>query len=197
MIIKRIFDIICAILGLILLSPFFIIIIILIKATSKGSVFFKQRRVGLKHKIFLIYKFRTMYMNSPGGLLTIGQDERITPIGKFLRRYKLDELPQLINVLLGEMSLVGPRPEVEKYVELYPKDVRDIVLSVKPGITEWASIKMIDENKMLADCQNAEDYYIHVILPQKLEYAVQYVQQHNFFIDILIILYTLKKVIIR
>ncbi|MCX8514437.1 MAG: hypothetical protein RL017_772 [Pseudomonadota bacterium] len=197
MIIKRIFDILCAIVGLIFLSPLFFLIIILIKATSKGSILFKQRRVGLRHKIFLIYKFRTMYMNVPGGLLTIGQDHRITPIGKFLRQYKLDELPQLINVLLGDMSLVGPRPEVEKYVALYPQQVRDLVLSVRPGITEWASIKMIDENQMLATITNAEDYYINVILPQKLEYAMQYARRHNFFIDILIILYTLKKVVIR
>ena len=149
--IKRSFDIICALCGLIILSPVLLLIIVLTKLTSTGPVFFRQTRVGQYEKLFQIHKFRTMIVNAEasGLKITVGRDPRITSIGHFLRKTKLDELPQLIDVLMGTMSLVGPRPEVPEYVQYYTNEVKAIVLSVRPGITDWASIKMIDENGSL------------------------------------------------
>ena len=156
---------------------------------------FKQSRVGLNGKPFDIWKFRTMVVNSENILITVINDPRLTKIGKILRKYKLDELPQLINVIKGDMSIVGPRPEVAKYVALYPLDVKNIVLSVRPGITEWAAIYMINESEMLAKSYNPEETYIQQILPIKLKYSLQYIENQSLFLDIKIIVVTFMKII--
>lgn len=199
MLAKRIFDIIVSLFGLIILAPVFLLIAIIIKITSSGPVFFRQVRVGRHAHNFSIHKFRTMVNNAEniGPHITIGEDKRITFIGKFLRKTKLDELPQLIDVLKGDMSLVGPRPEVPGYVLTYPSEIKDIVLSVRPGITDWASIKMIDENLLLAKAADPVYTYQHEILPQKLDYAVKYVKTRNFIQDLIIIFATLGKIIFR
>lgn len=196
---KRIFDIVFSALGLIILMPVFIIVGIVIKLTSSGGVFFRQTRVGQYGIPFSIHKFRTMVTDaeSKGLKITVGADNRITAIGRVLRKTKLDELPQLIDVLLGDMSFVGPRPEVPEYVAVYPDNIRQKILSIRPGITDRASIEMIDENEILAKSNNPEHAYINEILPIKLNYAVDYVDNYSFFEDIKIILETLKKIIIR
>jgi lipopolysaccharide/colanic/teichoic acid biosynthesis glycosyltransferase len=167
--VKRLLDILIAALGLLLFLPFLIIISLIIFTTSKGPALFKQIRVGRYNKDFKLYKFRTMYPNADKeGLLTLGdRDTRITPIGAFLRKFKLDELPQLINVLKGEMSLVGPRPEVRKYVNLYTAEQLK-VLDLKPGITDMASIKYVNENIILAQYDDPEQAYINHIMPDKI-----------------------------
>ena len=160
--------------------------------------FFRQSRVGLRGKIFQIHKLRTMYVNSENiGRITIGNDRRITNFGKFLRRYKIDELPQLIDVLSGSMSIVGPRPEIEEYVDTYPKDIKKKILSVKPGITDYASITMIDESLLLANYSNPQEAYAKSVLPKKLELSTKYVENNNIFLDIKIILLTLQKIILK
>lgn len=196
---KRIFDIVLSALGLIILMPVFIIICVVIKLTSSGGVFFRQIRVGQYGIPFSIHKFRTMVTDaeSKGLKITVGADNRITAIGRVLRKTKLDELPQLIDVLLGDMSFVGPRPEVPEYVAVYPNNIKQKILSIRPGITDWASIEMIDENEILAKSNNPEQTYINEILPIKLNYAVEYIDNYSFFEDIKIILETLKKIIIR
>ncbi len=195
MFVKRLFDIVFALFGLILLTPIFILIAIIIKFTSKGPVFFKQERVGLNGKVFKIYKFRTMVENAEtmGLKITVSDDVRITKIGKFLRKTKIDELPQLINVLIGEMSLVGPRPEVIEYVDLYPENIRKVILSVKPGITDWASINMINENELLAKEIDVHKAYVEKILPIKLDFAFFYINHRSFYQDIKILWLTLVK----
>lgn len=197
--IKRVFDIICALCGLIVLSPVLLLIIVLIKLTSTGPVFFRQTRVGQYEKLFQIHKFRTMIVNAEasGLKITVGRDPRITSIGHFLRKTKLDELPQLIDVLMGAMSLVGPRPEVPEYVQYYTNEVKAIVLSVRPGITDWASIKMIDENDILARASDPQQAYIQQILPEKLAYAVRYVQTRSLRLDVYLILLTISKIFTR
>lgn len=197
--IKRSFDIICALCGLIILSPVLLLIIVLIKLTSTGPVFFRQTRVGQYEKLFQIHKFRTMIVNAEasGLKITVGRDPRITSIGHFLRKTKLDELPQLIDVLMGTMSLVGPRPEVPEYVQYYTNEVKAIVLSVRPGITDWASIKMIDENDILARASDPQQAYIQQILPEKLAYAVRYVQTRSLRLDVYLILLTISKIFTR
>ncbi|MBX9866230.1 MAG: sugar transferase [Burkholderiales bacterium] len=197
--IKRVFDIICALCGLIVLSPVLFLIIVLIKLTSAGPVFFRQTRVGQYEKLFQIHKFRTMIVNAEasGLKITVGRDPRITSIGHFLRKTKLDELPQLIDVLMGTMSLVGPRPEVPEYVQYYTNDIKGIVLSVRPGITDWASIKMIDENDILARASDPQQIYIQQILPEKLAYAVRYVQTRSLRLDVYLILLTISKIFTR
>jgi lipopolysaccharide/colanic/teichoic acid biosynthesis glycosyltransferase len=199
LLLKRVFDIISAIMGLIILFPLFLVISILIKLNSPGEIFFRQIRVGRWCTEFKIYKFRTMVVNAEnlGPKITIGDDKRVTKIGGFLRKTKLDELPQLINVLTGDMSIVGPRPEVPEYVAIYPQQVKDIVLSVRPGITEWASIQVIDENHILAKSLDPKYTYANKILPQKLGYAVRYVKTRSFFGDLKIILVTLIRLINR
>ena len=171
----RLFDIIFSLFGLWILTPIFLLISILIKTSSKGPIFFIQKRVGLNNLDINVYKFRTMYINlEKGGLLTIGEnDPRITSIGNILRKFKLDELPQLFNVLKGDMSLVGPRPEVRKYVDLYNDDQKKI-LFLKPGITDWASIKFINENELFNNSLNPETLYVNEILPKKLELSMGY-----------------------
>lgn len=195
-VIKRIFDIICSSLGLIVLSPMLIIVTILIKKGSEGPVFFKQIRVGENEKEFLILKFRTMVVDAEklGKQITIGNDSRITKIGIFLRKYKLDELPQLINVFKGEMSLVGPRPEVPRYVNLYTEEQRK-VLKIKPGITDLASLRYKDENELLGDKQDPEAFYINTVMPDKLSLNLEYMKKNNIIFDIYIIIKTIVKCI--
>jgi len=176
----RILDFSISFLGLTLLLPFLIFIGLIIKLSSKGSVFYKQSRVGLNGVEFNVFKFRTMRQNSDNlGLITVGgRDPRVTPVGYFLRKYKLDELPQLFNVLIGEMSLVGPRPEVKKYVDLYTIDQRT-VLSIRPGITDWASIFYRDENEILGNSLNPEYDYINLIMPNKLKYNLIFINKYK------------------
>jgi lipopolysaccharide/colanic/teichoic acid biosynthesis glycosyltransferase len=193
---KRLFDLCCILPSLILISPLFLIIAFWIKLDSRGPVFFLQTRIGQFEKTFKIIKFRTMRPDEKGPKLTIGRDARITRCGHFLRKYKLDELPQLINVLKGEMSLVGPRPEVPEYVELYPDGIREYVLSVPVGITDYASIEFRDESEMLANSQQPEMDYVEKILPLKLAYHQQYVKEQSLYLDIVLILKTLKRVFI-
>lgn len=174
----RFFDLLFSILGLIILLPVFIIVAILIKCTSKGPVFFLQKRVGKDNRDFSLIKFRTMYQDADkSGLLTVGEkDPRITPVGYFLRKYKIDELPQLINVLKGDMSLVGPRPEVRKYVELYSEEQKQI-LKFRPGITDLASIKYVNENEILKQADNPEEFYVRYIMPDKIRLNMEYLSK--------------------
>ena len=192
---KRIFDIISSLFGLILLSPFIIIIAILIKLDSKGPIFFKQVRVTKNGREFKIFKYRTMKIGSDKySQITVGKDSRITKIGDFLRKYKLDEIPQLINVLLGDMSLVGPRPEVPKYVALYTEEQREI-LKVRAGITDYASIEFSNENDILANETDPEKAYIEKIMPRKIELNKKYLSEISVMTDIKIILLTIKKIL--
>lgn len=195
-VVKRIFDLICSTLGLIILSPVLIVIAIKIKTDSNGPVFFKQIRVGEKNREFKILKFRTMVVDAEklGRQITVGNDNRITKIGAFLRKYKLDELPQLINVFKGDMSLVGPRPEVPRYVKLYNEEQKK-VLEVKPGITDLASIRYRDENELLGEAENPDEFYINTIMPDKLALNLEYISKNNVFLDIYIILKTIIKCI--
>jgi len=194
--IKRIFDFICSTLGLIVLSPVLLAITIKIKTGSDGPVFFKQIRVGENNEEFEILKFRTMVVDAEklGRQITVGNDNRITKIGAFLRKYKLDELPQLINVFKGDMSLVGPRPEVPRYVKLYNEEQRK-VLEVKPGITDLASIRYRDENDLLGEAEDPDTFYINTIMPDKLALNLEYINNNNIFVDIYIILKTIIKCI--
>ena len=193
-IIKRIFDIVCSGLGLMILSPFLLFIAIRIKMDSDGPVFFKQIRVGEKGREFKILKFRTMVVDAEklGRQITVGNDSRITKIGAFLRKYKIDELPQLINVFKGDMSLVGPRPEVPRYVNMYTEEQRK-VLDVKPGITDLASIRYRDENELLGQAENPDEFYINTIMPDKLALNMEYIKKSNVFYDIYIIIETIIK----
>jgi len=192
---KRIFDFITSLCGLVVLSPMFIVVAVLIKKEDGGSVFFRQIRVGQNGKLFKIYKFRTMVENAErlGAQVTKGDDPRITKIGKVLRKYKLDEFPQLINVLKGEMSLVGPRPEVPKYVRFFEEDYREI-LKVKPGITDYASLEYKDENELLKGSDDPERVYLEKILPKKIEYYKKYLKEISFFTDLKLILRTIMEI---
>ena len=190
---KRAFDLLCAGAGLLLLAPLLLLIAVLVKLDTPGPVFFRQTRVGRGGVPFRIHKFRTMTSGrpTPGPSLTVGADARITRSGRWLRRYKLDELPQLIDVVQGTMSLVGPRPEVPEYVACYPPEFREIVLSVRPGITDNASIEYRDENAILAQSDDPERDYIEKILPVKLGYYRRYVSERSLPGDIAIILRTI------
>lgn len=194
---KRIFDILFAAIGLLMLLPLFVLLAVAIKIDSKGPVFYRQERVGQFGRIFKIHKFRTMATEQEKTSLqiTVGADKRVTRVGRFIRKIKLDELAQLLDVLIGTMSLVGPRPEVPRYVACYPNDIRDLVLSVKPGITDRASIEFKDESTMLAQASNPESVYIEKILPIKLGYYVDYVNDNSVRGDITIILATLLALI--
>ena len=194
--IKRLFDILASGIGIIILSPVLLIIALRIKTGSDGPVFFKQVRVGKDGKEFEILKFRTMVVDAEkmGRQITVGADNRITKVGGFLRKYKLDELPQLFNVFKGDMSLVGPRPEVPRYVKLYTEEQRK-VLNVKPGITDLASIRYRDENELLGQAENPDEFYINTIMPDKLALNVEYINKSNIFLDIYIILKTILKCI--
>ena len=192
---KRIFDIILSLFGLIILLPFMLIIAILIKLDSKGPVFFKQIRVTKNGREFKIFKYRTMRVGSDKySQITVGKDNRITKIGAFLRKYKLDEIPQLINVFIGDMSLVGPRPEVPKYVAFYTDEQKEI-LKVRAGITDYASIEFSDENDLLASEEDPEKAYIEKIMPKKIELNKKYILEISILTDIKIILLTIKKIL--
>lgn len=193
---KRVFDILLVIPGLILLTPLFIVIAIMLKLDSKGPVFFLQTRVGQNGKDFKLFKFRTMKPGSDQkGLLTVGgRDPRITRMGYHLRRFKLDELPQLINVLNGSMSLVGPRPEVRKYVDLYSEEQKK-VLFVKPGITDYASLEYFNENELLANSENPEKSYTDIVMPAKLKLNLKYIAEAGLATDMKIIVRTILKIV--
>jgi lipopolysaccharide/colanic/teichoic acid biosynthesis glycosyltransferase len=193
---KRIFDIIFSLLGIIILLPFFLLFAILIVFDSGFPVFYSQKRVGKNGINFSLIKFRTMKKNSDKkSLLTVGEkDSRITNIGYFLRKYKIDELPQLFNVLIGDMSLVGPRPEVRKYVEMYNPEQKKI-LSVKPGITDYASIAYANENEILSKSENPEQLYITEVMPAKLKLNLKYIVEKSFFTDLKIIFMTIGKIV--
>lgn len=195
---KRLFDLVLSFLGLVALTPFFLLIACWIKFDSAGPIFFRQVRVGLNGRLFRIHKFRTMRLDAEkiGLQITIGLDTRITKSGHFLRKFKIDELPQLIDVFMGHMSLVGPRPEVPKYVNQYPSEVKDLALSVRPGITDRASIEFKDENDILGNSKNPEKDYVEKILPIKLKYHVQYAASASFLGDLKLIFLTLKEIFI-
>lgn len=182
---KRLFDIVASGLGLIVLSPPFLILAVWIKLDSKGPVFYRQVRVGYKNKDFRIFKFRSMRVGADkGSLVTIGgRDPRVTKSGYWIRKFKLDELPQLINVFIGDMSLVGPRPEVRHYVDYWTPEQMH-VLDVRPGITDPASIKFRNENELMEQAEDPEKYYIEVIMQEKIKLYLEYVEKHNFFYDL-------------
>lgn len=196
---KRAFDLLLSGLGLLLLSPLLFGIALWIKLDSPGPVLFRQERVGRGGRAFLIHKFRTMAPDAPvrGPQITIGADARITRAGRWLRASKLDELPQLWDVLRGAMSLVGPRPEVPRYVAMYPAELRAVVLSVRPGITDTASLEYRDESRLLAEAADPERCYAEVILPAKLALSARYVQTRSFGGDIRLVLRTLRALIRR
>lgn len=193
---KRLFDIFFSSIGLAILLPFFIIMGLLIIMDSRGGVFYKQVRVGLNGKDFKLFKFRSMATGSDKkGLLTVGgHDSRITRVGYFIRKYKIDELPQLINVFLGDMSLVGPRPEVRKYVDLY-NDIQKKVLTIKPGITDYASIQYSNENEILGNATDPEKVYIEEIMPAKLKLNLKYIAEQGLLTDVKIIFNTILKIV--
>lgn len=189
---KRLFDFTMAALGLLALTPGLALVALLIKADSKGPVFFRQKRMGRNFSPFDIYKFRTMVQDAParGGAITYENDSRITRVGHLLRKTKIDELPQLINVLRGEMSLVGPRPEVPEFVEKFRKDY-ELILAIRPGMTDMASLKYRNEAEILGRSKHPEDDYVKNILPEKIELAKEYVRRSSFVFDIVLILKSL------
>lgn len=193
----RFFDIIFSIIGLVILSPLFIVLYLLIRIESKGGGFYSQERIGKNGKSFKLFKFRSMRIGSDKkGLITIGEkDNRITKTGFILRKYKLDELPQLWNVFIGDMSLVGPRPEVKKYTDLYTEEQKQ-VLQVRPGITDWASIKYVDENKILGESKDPDDAYVNLIMPNKIKLNMVYIQ-HQTLGEYFKIIFTTFKEIVR
>lgn len=198
--IKRVFDIFASILGLIFFSPIMIILGIAIKLDSKGPVFFKQERITTNNRKFKIYKFRTMVQNADkiGSLVTVGNDNRITKVGKFIRKFRLDEFPQLINVLKGDMSFIGTRPEVEKYVDAYTDEMKATLL-MKAGITSMTSILYKDEadimNKYTKKGKTADEAYIKYVLPQKMKYNIEYIEKFNVLYDFKIAVYTVLAVL--
>jgi lipopolysaccharide/colanic/teichoic acid biosynthesis glycosyltransferase len=194
---KRIFDFVCSLIGIIILSPILLLIGAWIKFDSSGPIFFIQNRVGQLGKNIGVFKFRTMVTDaeSKGLKITVGNDPRITTSGSFLRKYKLDELAQLINVLNGTMSLVGPRPEVQEFIDFYPDDIRKKVLSVRPGITDFASIEFKNENQILAESADPSKTYIEEILPIKQKYYLKYVEEQNIFLDVQLIFKTIIAII--
>ena len=193
---KRIFDIVASGIGLILLSPLFVILAIWIECDSIGPVFYKQVRVGRNNMDFQLFKFRSMRVGSDKkGLITVGgHDPRITRSGYYIRKYKLDEFPQLINVFKGDMSLVGPRPEVRKYVDMYTEEQMH-VLDVRPGITDLASIRYRNENELLERVNDPDKYYVEVIMPDKLRINLEYVARHSFTFDIRLIFQTFRAIV--
>ncbi|TDR80177.1 sugar transferase [Paludibacterium purpuratum] len=196
--VKRGFDLLAAGMGLALLSPLLLLLALWVRLDSPGPVFFRQERVGRFGVPFRIHKFRTMRVDAERqGQLTVGTDVRVTGAGRWLRKTKLDELPQLLDVVLGRMSLVGPRPEVPRYVAYYPGDLRAKVLALRPGITDWASIRMIDENEILGRAEDPERAYIEQVLPEKLAYYAKYADSHTLFEDIRIIFATMMKIVSR
>ncbi|GBD98076.1 UDP-N-acetylgalactosamine-undecaprenyl-phosphate N-acetylgalactosaminephosphotransferase [bacterium BMS3Abin07] len=195
---KRLFDILFSTAGLLVLSPLMVVVAVLIRMDSPGPAFFRQERVGRYFRPFTIYKFRTMMADSKknGSLITVGGDRHITRAGKFLRKYKIDELPQLFNILKGDMSFVGPRPEVKNYVELFRPDYKKL-LRMRPGITDPASIKYSSEERVLAMSDRWEEDYIEKVLPEKIRLSLSYVEKNNVIIDLKLIFKTLLKVFSR
>ena len=195
--IKRLFDILFSFLGLILVSPLFLVIAFLIKRESPGPVFYRGERIGKNGKPFRIFKFRSMVMNADkiGGPSTSADDPRLLKIGKFLRRYQLDELPQFINIFRGEMSFVGPRPEVPSEVERYDEETKKIILSIRPGLTDLATLEDVHEEEILRGAKDPHEAYRRLIQPKKLALAKEYVKNRSFWLDIKIILKTLKSAI--
>jgi lipopolysaccharide/colanic/teichoic acid biosynthesis glycosyltransferase len=193
--IKRSFDIIVSFLGLVVLTPLLLLLAVVIKLDSPGPIFFRQERIGKGFRPFFIFKFRTMLqdLSDQGRLITVGDDPRITRVGRFLRKSKFDELPQLINVLKGDMSLVGPRPEVRRYVELFQKDYEQI-LKIRPGITDLASLKYHNEAAVLEGFDNPEAEYCNRILPDKISLSKEYVKKSSFIFDLALIVKTLPKI---
>ena len=191
---KRTFDIFFSLIGLLAISPLLFVIALIVIIESKGGIFYSQSRVGKNNVDFKLYKIRTMYTNADKkGLLTIGnRDSRITKVGYYLRKYKIDELPQLLNILLGEMSFVGPRPEVRKYVDLYTVEQLK-VLNIKPGLTDFASLFYYHENEHLSKFEDPEKEYIETLMPHKIELNLEYIRKQNFILDVLIILKTIFK----
>jgi len=194
--IKRLFDIIFSFLGLILTSPILAIIAFLIKLTSPGPVFYRGERIGKKGKLFKIFKFRTMVVGAEemGGPSTPIDDPRLIKIGNFLKRFQLDEVPQLINVLKGEMSLVGPRPEVKMYVDMMTPEERKTILSIAPGMTDWASLWNFHESKVLKGSSDPEKTYMEKIRPEKIKLQLEYVKTRSFLLDLKIVIKTILKV---
>ena len=193
--IKRLFDIVSSVFVLIILSPVFIVVAILIRNDSPGGVFYKQQRIGKNQKPFGLFKFRTMRPNSDGVKITVGdRDPRVTDVGYFLRKYKLDELPQLINIVRGEMSVIGPRPEVSNYVDLYT-DAQLCVLSVKPGLSDLATLEYVNESEILAKSDNPEETYVNEIMPKKLALNIKYIENQSLLLDLKIIFTTFAKII--
>lgn len=189
--IKRLFDLILSLIALILLGPFMLFVGSLIKIQTSGPAFYRGERSGLYGKTFRIFKFRTMVVNADklGGPSTALNDPRLTPMGKFLRKYKIDELPQLINILLGDMSIVGPRPQVEKYTKLYSEEEK-VILTVKPGLTDYASIHFINLDAILGD-DDVDEKYLRFVEPLKNELRIKYVREHNLLVDMKILFMTL------
>ena len=189
---KRFFDIVVSLLGILITSPILLVVSVLIKLTSKGPVFYRQERIGKGEKPFFILKFRTMVVNADqqGLKITVGGDKRITGVGKFLRKSKLDELPQLFNVFVGQMILVGPRPEVAENDSLYNEEQRK-VLSVRPGITDYASVCFRNENEILAEAEDPQKEYIEHIMPLKLRYNAKYIEEMSVWTDLKLIFLTL------
>lgn len=194
---KRIFDWLASTCGLLVLSPVLLALALWIKLDSPGPVFFRQERVGKGGRLFRIHKFRTMVTDAEwiGLQITVGADARVTRVGQWLRKYKMDELPQLLDVWLGHMSLVGPRPEVPRYVACYPVDVREVVLSVRPGITDRASIEYKDENEVLGRAADPHNAYVNEVLPIKLAYYQDYVRNRSFGGDVAIIFATIRALV--
>ena len=195
---KRLFDIIFSFLGLVLVWPWLFLFAFLIKKESPGPAFYRGERVGKDGKIFRVFKFRSMVLNAEklGGPSTSADDPRLLKIGRFLKKHNLDELPQLLNILKGEMSFVGPRPDVPSEVETYPLDIRKIILSVKPGLTDLATLEDIHEGEILRGSSDPHQTYIEIIKPKKLKLATEYVKKRSFWLDIKIILKTIKSAIL-
>lgn len=193
---KRLLDIIVSLISIILLLPIFVVIAILIKLDTKGPIFYIQQRVGRDFKKFGLYKFRTMVVNADkiGPLVTKDRDPRITRVGYYLRKWKLDELPQFFNVLKGDMSLVGPRPEVERYIDLF-RDEYKVILSIKPGITDYATIHFRDEEDIIAQFEDVEKGYTEIVLPKKIELYKKYIEEISLMTDIKILFLTFLKVL--
>lgn len=193
---KRLFDVVASGLGLLVLSPLFLVLAVWIKLDSAGPVFYRQVRVGRYNRDFRLFKFRSMRVGADKkGLITVGgRDPRVTRSGYFIRKYKLDELPQLMNVLRGDMSLVGPRPEVRKYVEMYTEEQLH-VLDVRPGITDMASIRYRNENELLSEAEDPEAFYVGVVMPDKLKINLEYVARHSFGFDMKLIIKTIGEII--
>ena len=196
--IKQAFDVVFSFVGLVLLAPFLLLIAIIIKIDSKGPVLFIQNRVGKNNKDFKIFKFRTMRVQSQKkGLLTLGHDDsRITKMGYFLRRYKIDEFPQLVNIFIGDMSFVGPRPELRYYVNFYNEEDMKI-FEVRPGITGLASLKYRNEVELLKAAEDPEAFFIHTIIPDKLKFNKEYIKKQSFIFDLKLIFLTIIKVVTK